>query len=420
MFTIGGAGIFYTLVMDYIEGKTFEQLSFGAHVKNEHIQTFFSLVRGRMGDQAADAKIVSCLLDETSKNEDCASGALSTYLRREKIATFSLAEELYVLSTDGQMIAGTVVGSLGGDFADTKLFENGIKNTYIHTISETQFDADIALFASTPIYSNNEVVGVLVGKLKEQELFDILEERKGWGVTGETYLVNSSLLMISPSRFQPDQLTILSQESATKNAKDCFSKRNNFEQQHSKLQTFLGYRGVPVVGVHSYVASMDWCLLAEYNKDEISQQAQFLISQLLLVALLIIFFFGGVSYVVGTLLGKDLRQIIHTGKNILSGGTHPVSDNDNEHEIEGLGNLLDSFTEALFQARVNIDAKVEQQTKTLVEERKKTQKALKEAELLNDTMIERELRMIQLKKENQDLKIKKKSSVKRKKDDKKT
>ena len=138
------------------------------------------------------------------------------------------------------------------------------------------------------------------------------------------------------------------------------------------------------------------------------------------MALLIIFFFGGVSYVVGTLLGKDLRQIIHTGKNILSGGTHPVSDNDNEHEIEGLGNLLDSFTEALFQARVNIDAKVEQQTKTLVEERKKTQKALKEAELLNDTMIERELRMIQLKKENQDLKIKKKSSVKRKKDDKKT
>src|SRR5512144_2660334 len=103
--------------------------------------------------------------------------------------------------------------------------------------------------------------GVLAGELNIASLADIMTERTGLGISGETYLVslqNNNLL--SPSRFEGYEMTNAYHSQGIDRALDG-------EKGHSG---YIGYRNPPVAvfGSYRFIPELQAALLAEVDQSE--------------------------------------------------------------------------------------------------------------------------------------------------------
>ena len=83
---------------------------------------------------------------------------------------------------------------------------------------------------------------------------------------------------------------------------------------------------------------------------------------------------------------------------------------DDKDEIGQLSREFDKMTDAIKQSRAEIDKKVKEQTKEIIEQKKEVDKAVTRAKSINEAMTGRELKMIEMKKEIADLKHKVKNN----------
>jgi methyl-accepting chemotaxis protein len=102
---------------------------------------------------------------------------------------------------------------------------------------------------------------------------------------------------------------------------------------------------------------------------------------------------------------------LRKGAEIIGGGNlnYKVGTDDKD-EIGQLSRAFDKMTLAIKQSRTDVDKKVREQTKRVLEQKKEVEKAVAHAEVMNEAMTGRELKMIELKKEISDLKNKNKNS----------
>jgi signal transduction histidine kinase len=104
-----------------------------------------------------------------------------------------------------------------------------------------------------------EFTGAIFMRFQGDILNKITGDFSGLGVSGESYLVNRDLVMITPSRFQSD--------SAFKRKVDTPASRSCFAGSDAPLM-YQSYSGKPVLGVASYLAELDWCLISEMETRE--------------------------------------------------------------------------------------------------------------------------------------------------------
>ncbi len=139
--------------------------------------------------------------------------------------------------------------------------------------------------------------------LDYHSLQDILKERTGLGVTGESYLVGPNYRMISESIFFPDSLPQLI-PSKTKGAIKAFKGQTGVE-------VYPDYRGVPIIGVYRLVDfhGMKMALLTEIDKEEAMSPIIMIRTRMveLLLFILLVSFFG--SAILAEWLQRPVRRL---------------------------------------------------------------------------------------------------------------
>ena len=141
---------------------------------------------------------------------------------------------------------------------------------YVESYGEVYPDFSVM----APVYDGDILLGYVCITDKMNNLFKITERVKNLGETGQSYLVNSKGILISPLRDKG--LDILSQSINTKNSENCINdignlKNNNYYFESPKgFSNYENYRGDEVFGVYSYIPNLNWCMLNEINKDEIN------------------------------------------------------------------------------------------------------------------------------------------------------
>ena len=119
-----------------------------------------------------------------------------------------------------------------------------------------------------PISESGLVLGYVALVDDMERIFEITEATEQLEETGESFLVNQDLILISPLRHE--DFDIMIQTVDTENSRRCFSMPVTGEHVgHQPADVLLNYQGERVVAAHSVIWHPQWCLLSEIEKTEV-------------------------------------------------------------------------------------------------------------------------------------------------------
>jgi len=190
-----------------------------------------------------------------------------------------------------------------------------------------------------PIFENNDQtkrIGILVVVLDISLTDRILLARSGLGDSGETYLVNEEMMLISDSRFI---------ENAAFNVKvDTLGVRNCFEDGQEVEAVYDDYRGILIHGVSYCAPDLGWVLLAEIDEQEVNAPLVNLIYTYIFVGvILIIGSFGLGSYFIRNKI-KPILELTKATSKVIE-GNYDVQ--VKPHSKDEIGNLQEHFNKMI-------------------------------------------------------------------------
>ncbi|MCG9753937.1 diguanylate cyclase [Shewanella insulae] len=165
-----------------------------------------------------------------------------------------------------------------------------------------------ASFIGSPVFSpNNDYLGALIFQLPIEPIDRIMQVTAGMGITGESYLVGSDLLMRSDSRFADSQ-------SILKTKVDTVSSRAGL-QGIAGDGVIIDYRGREVYSAYKPISfkGVNWVIIVERDRDEVFYPIS-VMGKILILSNLVVVIFVIVS---GYLLGSSISNPIRTMTNAM-------------------------------------------------------------------------------------------------------
>lgn len=322
-----------------------------------------------------------------------------------------------VASSGGESCVPETQSCAGTDKNNNTIFTEGRKGFYIKNIHRTGKDLnEVVLSMSAPILEDNIFLGVIAIKIKKEKLYDITSEIINFENVGEVYLVNQDNYVITP--LKSDESVILNKKINTENTKNCFSAAqfqennnpNNLEANHighNPYSIFKGYDGQDVIGAHVYMPEMKWCLLAEINRQEAFSSTRTLWSLACILVFTIFIFILLFSFCMGRRIAGPIKKLQKDTEFIAKGNLDHKAFNHSKDEIGQLSKSFNEMTERIKKSREEVDKKVKAQTKKIKEHEKALEQSKNTAEKIVKSMVGREEKMMELKKEIKRLKQKK-------------
>lgn len=289
------------------------------------------------------------------------------------------------------------------------VFEKSIKGQVtfsdIFMPSDTKIPTMVFMAPVYDVANKNEIVGVVEGHIKLSSIIDILKQIGGKDV----HIINNNGFEIAsthddfdPSRiFEKNHKDNLTVNLALQGSEDTIFTRELYGEYDS-FESFVQQKGFGEFGGNG------WVLIIESPRDKVDANLLTMVSVLT------------VSFVVfGAILCLIIMAVFHTFiikriksltsiTQLIAGGDLSLRVKDrSKDEIGILSQAFNNMTEQLESLKKNFEEKVEEKTRDL-------QKQTDEAQKLNQLTIGRELKMLELKKEIENL-TKKKSSNRKKK-----
>ncbi|TVZ39899.1 methyl-accepting chemotaxis protein [Alteromonadaceae bacterium 2753L.S.0a.02] len=213
-----------------------------------------------------------------------------------------------------------------------------------------------ASFIGTPIFYNNEKIGVLIFQMPLEPINTIMKERSGMGETGESYLVGEDFLMRSDSYLDPKNHSVANSfrnpEKGT--VKTLAVERALADQPGEDIIT--DYNGNPVLSAYKKIDLGDftWVVVAEIDKAEAFAGTTSLKWTLVIIALIgaagIVVF----AMAVGKLISTPILDLASTIQRVEREGNFQLAlNNANRDEVGDtsrafnslLANLANSISE---------------------------------------------------------------------------
>jgi methyl-accepting chemotaxis protein len=233
-----------------------------------------------------------------------------------------------------------------------------------------------ASFVSTPVFIDGNIEAVLIyqmpiGRINEIMINNQQWKNKGYGESGESYLVGSDLTLLSESRFfledESSYLNLLTQRGQSDIAKAVTAKGTSIGIQkvdsEAVKQALLGnkgflelvdYRGVSVFSAYSSIDlgnNVNWALLSEIDVSEALKWVDIMKQQQIIstiqVALITIIISLIIAYIYSKQLSSPINRLAKNFSDISHGEgdlTQRISNQD-IHELNQVGKGFNEFLE---------------------------------------------------------------------------
>lgn len=269
--------VLITFLLVYNQNKThwkeriLQETTFIAETYEGQAYQFLEMNKRRVQDFASDG-FVRTQLFMITHGRTSLSDVLSKHLIKNKIVLDKTINAIYVLSTEGKVVASTNRVEIGRDFSREPFFVKGKDAVeVVETYARHTTVPELAISAPVFMRNTHKAIGVMVKFVRISELNKVLSGEyakelgaiswaKGRWKTLEVYLVNREKLMITTSLFVKD--AILRQVVDTPPVNACL--------MHNKEMAgfYKDYRGIEVIGASMNIPSLHWVLLAEIDKVE--------------------------------------------------------------------------------------------------------------------------------------------------------
>jgi len=388
--------ITYIFLGDTLKSETNSRLSSISYLKGNYIKQYLdfrtSEIEAVAKSKYTNASIVNLLLGK--KNN------LSLTLLTDGIINTKSLLELSVVDKNGKVISSTNDQEIGKIKENEIYFIEAKNKTTVQMFNYDISDKKIVTIISTPVVDKKgNFIGILSEKIDNTEINQLMYDRNGLGVTGETYLVNSSNFVTTDLLKEPG--SILKKTIFLPQVNQCLDKNSNFYY-------LKDYHGDLVYGYARWFPEIDSCLITKIDQKEVAAPISGIIAQIIALVVIV----GTTSLIFGYFISSSIVRPLR----VLRGQVLKITDGDLNVQIQSnsndeIGDMANSFKEMLSKLKelyLRLEEKVKERTLELEKSEKKLEEALSVSEKNNKMMIGRELEMIKLKQEISNLKESKK------------
>lgn len=399
--------IFFTLSSvafvsnDVMEDTVQDELQAIAYSRADHVETLIKRDIERLSLVSSRTKLRASLNNYNNHTNEKDKNSMYEILvdANESISDF---HDIFIINTSGVCVVSTNPVYKNIDYSEEDFFIKGRVNNSLSLLLEDEIPR---VYISGPLILNDEFLGVIVVVSNPDLLFDTLYDTTGLGETGESYLVNKSGFVITPLRLYNYSYNlknvVLRKKIDTENFHSCMlHSKDDYEKQkypHREITVFTDYRGEKVLGTHVYIPEMQWCLLVEIGHEEAyesvnnMQNVLTIILSISAVIVLIVAFFYAKTF------SEPIKKLDNYAKEISEGNLNINASIQTSDEIGSLAESFNKMAKSLKKNTENLEQQVNERTKEL-------QEKVDELERFKKVTVGRELKMVELKKQIEQLK----------------
>lgn len=183
------------------------------------------------------------------------------YFLDKQLTIYSNFFEFFIMDLDGRVTISTDTNQVGILKTKEKYFTEGLENITFQGYYYDQSLQQVAFTVSTPLEKNGTNIGVIAGRIKLEDISNIMIERSGLGDTGETYLVNNYNYVLSELR--KDNTSSFQKALYTDIVKKCLDEKSN---QTKFLIGYDNYVYEESIGAYTYLSDLQVCIISEITK----------------------------------------------------------------------------------------------------------------------------------------------------------
>jgi signal transduction histidine kinase len=255
-----------------------------------------------------------------------------------------------ILNSDGIVITSTDENKIG---VNKSYILEEIRLTGLEfEIVQEEGENTPSLRYLSEVRDGNNLIGYILIYNHLDYLYSIMVSNLKLGVSGESYLVNSQRVLLSPLKFE--NLSFLSIVTS-ENIEAClihFNKSISPEEllkRHSEFESrgILDYRGERVLGTHTPISELSWCLITEIDEIEAMDSVYSLRDLFLVVFSLftIILFISG--YILSRKISEPITELTKAAEAIGTGKLNVKTNITSNDEFGELGRIFNETRDIL-------------------------------------------------------------------------
>lgn len=261
-------------------------------------------------------------------------------------------EDTKIIGKDGKIFF-SLSRNIGEDFIKDEFFQRGLKGSFIE-FEPSKIGKKIVVVS--PIFADdnkkgNEPIGVIISKMRTTSIDNVLVNRSGLGESGEVYIVNNQLIMLSESRFIED--VIFKQKVDSLAVQKCFNEGEEF------VGFYEDYRNVPIYGSSYCADDLGIVLLVEIDQAEVEKPIDILQNRIFYTGIVITLGMGIVAFAISKSISRPLLKLKNAANKIANGDFKVRTNIITGDEIGELSQAFDSMAQKLEESLIEIKEKEE-------------------------------------------------------------
>lgn len=417
-----GSLTFYlnTYLKNYFKARTIDTLQFIAVTSEGAYFSFIEALKTRTINWSSDGyirntveEILNAKAEKNFEKQKELTKDIELYLKEKKIVYDSSVIIIDILDRDGIVIASSLAERIGGNESDENIrFHESIVSEFgevfvAPVVYEEYESLKPMIHVVARIFSTKESVDkkfvpldavMLIHFVNADKLGDVLSGKwyKEKGAlagtlffdeykTAEIYLVNKEKIMITQSRFI--EHSVLKHKVDTEPIKICFENGQEIAGEYQN------YDGKTVMGASGCLKKDGLVLIVEVQSEEILAPIKKIQHRIIFTIILMLILSTVGVYLLSNQLLRGLTVISETVKKVSENNFLIRTNIKSKDEVGFLGKTFDGMLDNL-----------EKNQKELQEKNAKIEEKFAELEKFKNLTVDRELEMIELKKEIEKLK----------------
>ncbi len=268
----------------------------------------------------------------------------------QELVGFSIGfEDAKIIGKDGKAFFSLVKLETDNFLEDSK-FLRGLQQPF--AVFEPDESGGTKMIVVTPIFSGEKgegPIGVIIAKMRNDEINQVLLNRSGLGETGEVYLVNENYFMISESRFIEN--APFNQVVKTIPVTECFENGNKISG------IYPDYRGISVFSFSFCAPDLGFVLLAEIDEEETLHPVSILQDRIFLTGVVITLVMAASAFFIAKLFSRPIIKLQEATDEIANGNYDVRTNIKSSDEIGQLSASFDIMAQKLKESLITIKQK---------------------------------------------------------------
>ncbi len=372
------------VIMDRVfERQTITHLGSISDLKTSTIKSFMEDVSIQIESIKKNESFSESVYKYLNKSDEMGKLLVVNKLK-ELIANKDIFGEVFVIDNKGEVVVSTKDENEGKIKSADRYFVEGEKGTYIQEYFFDISSGEPSMMVGTPIKDVTGVtIGVLAGRINVFRINEIMVNRSGLGETGETILINS--FNIAVTDLLKEQGVALKKTVFLPQVTECLSGK-------AVSGKYKDYHGDTILGNYKWFPELRSCMVTKVDNSEAIKPIReifiVLVATLLGGGLLM----GLINFLIVRRIIRPIRVLHESMIRIKNGDFNVRSEVDSKDEIGDMAQTFNDLAKELKLSYAGMEEKVKAKTIDL-------ENKIDELNKLNRVMIDRELKMVELKTE---------------------